>query len=535
MSETRSIKGIGYLEGFHPSDKSVIYGWAGDGKIPSKRVDLDVLLDGVTVARIQCDQERKDLVNEKGRFGYAFMFRIPSTQIHGRQQQLSVRFAASSQELTQSPIRFGPATAATEGIEEDANHNTPIKHLPLTTLQCTGYLDGFGPADSMTIHGWASDMMHPANMLILELRLDGKTEEFIQCDCLRKDLVNQAGEPQGFGFFYQLPARMFDGKAHEIDVRIANTTISLQHSPLRKVLSGNPQLVPHHDELPATAICAILKNELPYLLEWIAFHKVVGFSDFVLYDNMSNDGSHAVLTALQEAGEITFFSWPDAIGPNRQIMAYNHYLQHFRSRHDWTLFLDLDEFFVPVQEQTVHSLLNVSEETAAIAINWMIFGSTGAGIRSEGLVIERFVRRAPEDFQQNYPFKSLCRTALIDRPGIHAPKPWRGSTRNLKQEKVGVFGFDWSHLQNSHEKFRIHHYFVKSLQEWELKKKRGRPDADIGSKFSRRSDYEFRIYDRNEILDESALRFLEATKTEMARLSSLPGIAEALAAAGVTV
>ena len=33
------------------------------------------------------------------------------------------------------------------------------------------------------------------------------------------------------------------------------------------------------------AVCAIFKDEAPYLLEWIAFHKMVGVDLFVLYDN----------------------------------------------------------------------------------------------------------------------------------------------------------------------------------------------------------------------------------------------------------
>ena len=38
------------------------------------------------------------------------------------------------------------------------------------------------------------------------------------------------------------------------------------------------------------AICAIFKDEAPYLLEWIAFHRMIGVDLFVLYNNGSNDG-----------------------------------------------------------------------------------------------------------------------------------------------------------------------------------------------------------------------------------------------------
>jgi hypothetical protein len=38
------------------------------------------------------------------------------------------------------------------------------------------------------------------------------------------------------------------------------------------------------------AICAIFKDEAPFLLEWLAFHRMIGVDLFVLYDNGSNDG-----------------------------------------------------------------------------------------------------------------------------------------------------------------------------------------------------------------------------------------------------
>jgi hypothetical protein len=38
------------------------------------------------------------------------------------------------------------------------------------------------------------------------------------------------------------------------------------------------------------AVCALFKDEAPYLLEWLAFHRMIGVDLFVLYDNGSSDG-----------------------------------------------------------------------------------------------------------------------------------------------------------------------------------------------------------------------------------------------------
>ena len=40
------------------------------------------------------------------------------------------------------------------------------------------------------------------------------------------------------------------------------------------------------------AVCAIFKDEAPYLLEWLAFHRMIGVDLFVLYDNGSSRMAH---------------------------------------------------------------------------------------------------------------------------------------------------------------------------------------------------------------------------------------------------
>lgn len=46
------------------------------------------------------------------------------------------------------------------------------------------------------------------------------------------------------------------------------------------------------------SICAIMKDEGPYLVEWLEFHKLVGVEKFYLYDNSSNDNSMIFCTPI---------------------------------------------------------------------------------------------------------------------------------------------------------------------------------------------------------------------------------------------
>lgn len=53
------------------------------------------------------------------------------------------------------------------------------------------------------------------------------------------------------------------------------------------------------------AIGAIFKNEGPYISEWVAYHKILGFDKIYIVDNISDDGSSEILAKLHESNEIT--------------------------------------------------------------------------------------------------------------------------------------------------------------------------------------------------------------------------------------
>src|SRR6188474_819157 len=97
-----------------------------------------------------------------------------------------------------------------------------------------------------------------------------------------------------------------------------------------------------------TAIVAIFKNECEYVLEWIAYHRaVIGINDFIIADNISDDGTTQLLEALDQAGLIKRIVFPresESAGP--QIPAYNHILEQFKDQYDYFLFIDADEFLV---------------------------------------------------------------------------------------------------------------------------------------------------------------------------------------------
>ena len=66
-------------------------------------------------------------------------------------------------------------------------------------------------------------------------------------------------------------------------------------------------------------ICAIVRDEVRYLLEWIAFHLVAGVDGFLIYDNDSKDGTTDLLTALKVHYPIEVVAWPTAANRSPQV------------------------------------------------------------------------------------------------------------------------------------------------------------------------------------------------------------------------
>lgn len=91
-----------------------------------------------------------------------------------------------------------------------------------------------------------------------------------------------------------------------------------------------------------TIICAILKDETPYLEEWIKHHLAIGVEHFVLYDNNSAIPIRETLKTYIRTGDVEVIECPIVESP--QLKAYNHCLFEMHNRTKWIAFIDGDEF-----------------------------------------------------------------------------------------------------------------------------------------------------------------------------------------------
>ena len=92
-----------------------------------------------------------------------------------------------------------------------------------------------------------------------------------------------------------------------------------------------------------TAVTCV-KNEGPFLLEWIAFNRVLGVTDFLFYSNDCTDATDRLLDALAAKGLVVHLPNP-AEGRNYQMEALKDAAkQPVVTEADWVWVADVDEF-----------------------------------------------------------------------------------------------------------------------------------------------------------------------------------------------
>lgn len=253
------------------------------------------------------------------------------------------------------------------------------------------------------------------------------------------------------------------------------------------------------------SIAAIMKNEAPYVEEWIRYHLLVGVEHFYIYDNGSTDGMADILAPYVEKGTVTYRYFP---GVARQIPAYNDALRTYGRQSRYIAFIDTDEFLFPVVPgttlpQLVREILALDSHAGGIAVNWRMFGSSHLEKKPEGGVLKNFLWRAAEDGRGNDCVKCIVdprKVAFFNH--VHYPiycLGWYSIDEN------GVKTEGWSHPMGKLNKIRINHYFTKSKEEWIRRRSLGR--ADSADRSTDRTIEEFYQHDNNDIFDDSVLRY----------------------------
>ncbi len=237
-----------------------------------------------------------------------------------------------------------------------------------------------------------------------------------------------------------------------------------------------------------------IKNEGPNILEWVAYHKFIGFDRIQIYQNDSSDETQKHLRTLERIGAIEYFPNPSR-KRQWQNKAYRRASQSESYRDsNWCMALDGDEFLhVKVGDGTVADLVEACGSPDEILVNWRFYGNSGALDLSDELVTARYCQTEKDsdiaNIQRGY--KALFRTASYRRPGIHrakvplveTPVIANGSGQRLPAGEPK----SWRTVDPECRKLaQVNHYAVRDASSFLLKSDRGsasHPDRDVALRY----------------------------------------------------
>lgn len=252
----------------------------------------------------------------------------------------------------------------------------------------------------------------------------------------------------------------------------------------------------------ALVVCA--RWEKDHIIEWIAYHKIIGFNHIYIY---SNDDDPSELYRIIKPIQITS---PQLITYNHcgrqgdQRGMYFHFWENYSNEAEWVIFLDVDEFLNTNGAGIDEIVEAFSSDIGAIYFNWILFGNNGFKDRPEGQTLLNYTRRqaAPHPYTKN-----IVRSAAVDveklKNSDHAGfwhgwehqgrkdvlhEQWR-KTINVLGHSMEEYYDNFPHkaneylAKNSEEIFsfpRIHHYSIRSEADFLLREARGTQGAFQG-------------------------------------------------------
>jgi hypothetical protein len=240
-----------------------------------------------------------------------------------------------------------------------------------------------------------------------------------------------------------------------------------------------------------SCIVATARNEGVYLVEWIAYHRALGFDKIYIYTNNNQDGSLGLLKSLHDSGFITLVESDVGEGGNAQVKAYTHALiaNAEVNKYEWCAFIDVDEY-ICYDEKKFSSFSDYlswvgSGGADVVALSWVLAANK---LSCDNWVTTPVTQRirSVSPFQSNL-IKCIARPESIAFSGPHYPLSTSGcalAVVNAERER-----YQFEKLDNPFDITRctiptfnncyLYHYELKSFPElvWKYSRNRGNYSA----------------------------------------------------------
>eukprot|EP01024_Parvocaulis_polyphysoides_P063953 TRINITY_DN7416_c0_g3_i4.p1 TRINITY_DN7416_c0_g3~~TRINITY_DN7416_c0_g3_i4.p1 ORF type:complete len:439 (+),score=32.90 TRINITY_DN7416_c0_g3_i4:1494-2810(+) len=271
---------------------------------------------------------------------------------------------------------------------------------------------------------------------------------------------------------------------------------------------GNQHIIQTH--LAEVAACVMVKDEHLDIMEWIAYHRYIGIGKFYIYDNNSVPPMIDMLRFPLSRGFVEYqyindtFLVDDYLITRKyneykrnhkywgttelvnsvQVWAMTNCVRNYADRHKWIVLIDVDEFLIFTQPKSnpphLPTFLQPYEESGGLAVYRRTFGSSGFINRpAEGVLTSytECVEHLRTDLRQAYP-KIILNTQFFQKDGecrVHECS----TTRKFVNTYNNPLDHRWwiASPTATWNKLLVHHYAVKSFEDFKFKQHRGMPHS----------------------------------------------------------
>ena len=292
-------------------------------------------------------------------------------------------------------------------------------------------------------------------------------------------------------------------------------------------------------------VVASMRNEGPFIVEWVTWYRMLGFTDVVVVTNNCTDRSPELLDALQAAGWVHHLRCDvpagERITQRKLSMATKHKAV---KRADWLLVCDVDEFLVIHKGRgRIGELIGTTPDDVphlAMALNWRVFGTNRVQAFEDRPVHQQFGMALPLYRALSNQIKMLHRQPRWFKSlGEHGPRGWDLARYGRSPEDQGMYLVNskgvtvpgWkpgspymrrvSARFATHEVAQMNHYMLRSAETFSLKAGTPAP-VSLNDRYT--DTYRLRAEAVPEI-DSSAFRYAEDFAAHHAAAMTIPGVA----------
>ncbi|WP_292287228.1 glycosyltransferase family 2 protein [Marivita sp.] len=234
-------------------------------------------------------------------------------------------------------------------------------------------------------------------------------------------------------------------------------------------------------------VVSTMKNEGPYIIDWVAHYKTLGFDHILVCTNDCTDPTVEILLRLQEMGLVTQHNTIV-----RKAGIHRSALRQASRRYDivmdakWVFVCDVDEYLnIHMDDGSVQALVDGSGDKAdVVSVPWRVFGPNGVEKFADKPVSQQFKMGefewdAKERPQTGKFVKSIYTNQhKFQRMGLHAPVSLDAHVNDTLRVLPGGAEYIVNGERTDNPPLfthaQVNHYALRSMDSFLVKRARGR-------------------------------------------------------------